>query len=81
MEENRMSVKERVMEILNREFDIDKNTDISQTLLKVGIDSIRLMMLIVNLEEEFGFEFDDTVMLGEIETISELCAVVEEKAN
>lgn len=76
-----MSVKERVMEILNREFDIDKNTDISQTLLKVGIDSIRLMMLIVNLEEEFGFEFDDTVMLGEIETISELCAVVEEKAN
>lgn len=72
-----MNVKEKVLDILSNNFSIDRNIDTSLPLLKVGIDSIKLMMLIVNLEEEFNIEFNDDVLVGKLNSIDALCKVLE----
>ncbi|MEC2074262.1 acyl carrier protein [Alkalihalophilus marmarensis] len=64
-------------ELLNKE-EIDKSED----LTKIGLDSITSIELIVDLEEEFSIEFDDSeLLLSNFETIDLIQKMIEKKAN
>jgi acyl carrier protein len=55
-------IKERVLEVVRRNslFNVDKVTENSVLRRDHGIDSIRLVEMVVDLEEEFNIEVDTT---------------------
>lgn len=73
-----MDVKKTVLDIIKNELEIEEKIDMSLPMTDIGIDSIRLMMLIVNIEEEMDIEFGDDVVLGNIVTLNDLVKTIEE---
>ena len=73
-----MDVKNTVLNIIKNELEIDEKIDMSLPMTDMGIDSIRLMVLIVNIEEELNIEFGDDVVLGDIVTLNDLVKTIEE---
>lgn len=73
-----MDVKNTVLNIIKNELEIDEKVDMALPMTDIGIDSIRLMMLIVNIEEELNIEFDDDVVLGDIVSLNDLVKTIEE---
>lgn len=57
-------VKERVMEVIKRNavFNADKVNENSSIRRDHGIDSIKLVEMIIDLEEEFDIEVDSAVL-------------------
>ena len=47
-----------IKSVLESEENIDSEADI----LSLGLDSINFVQLVVELEEQFGFEFDDNML-------------------
>ncbi len=57
-------VKERVMEVIKRNavFNADKVNENSRIRRDHGIDSIKLVEMIIDLEEEFDIEVDSAML-------------------
>ncbi len=57
-------VKERVIEVIKRTavFNADKVNENSSIKIDHGIDSIKLVEMIIDLEEEFDIEVDSAVL-------------------
>lgn len=69
-----MNVKEKVIEILNGinpYVDIDDNTDLLEELL----DSMTILLLISEIEEEYGFEIDLSAF--EVEWFQRIAGIVD----
>ena len=70
-------VYEKVVEIIKNQFDIDEvkpETNLNEDL---GSDSIDLLELVMEIEEEFDLEIDDT-QLGDIKTVQDIVDSIEE---
>lgn len=70
-------VYEKVVEIIKNQFDIDEvkpETNLNENL---GSDSIGLLELVMEIEEEFDLEIDDT-QLGDIKTVQDIVDSIEE---
>ncbi len=44
----------------------------------LGLDSLNLMLLAVQVEDEFGFRFEEVPMF---ETVGDICAYIEKKTS
>lgn len=70
-------VYEKVVEIIKEQFDVE-NIQLETNLKKdLGTDSVGLLELVMELEEEFDLEIDDT-QLGGIETVQDIVNSIEE---
>lgn len=71
-------ITKKLSEMLNREVSIDYETD----LRKEGLDSIKTIELIVNIEVEFDIQIDDQDLLVEnFSTVSKITRLLSEKYN
>lgn len=74
---------EKIIELIKQNCALEENNVTPETKLKeISLDSLSFISLIVNLEQEFGIEFDDEELnIYEWETVQEIINLVEEKAN
>jgi acyl carrier protein len=76
--------QERIFTILKENLDTKISNDLSLTtnLSKAGIDSIASIKMVVALESEFDFEFDDEmILISKYPTIKSLIDYVESKGT
>ncbi|NLA83679.1 MAG: acyl carrier protein [Clostridiales bacterium] len=79
-------VQKKAFEIITSGLDIQENQgayDISpdSELTAIGIDSTKFINMVVALENEFGFEFDDeNLLVSKFPTIKSIIDYVESKA-
>ena len=73
-------MKEKILSIVNavleneKDMDIDDNVDLSE----LGMTSISMISLVIQIEEELGIEFnDDDLVLDNFDTIKKIVANVE----
>ena len=70
-------VFEKIREMLAEKIDCEKETILPETkFTDVGIDSLDVTELVMNLEDEFGVEIG---MDASIETVADLVAKIERK--
>jgi acyl carrier protein len=76
--------QKRVMDIMvaNLDSEIAKNLSLETSLLIDGIDSITFIKIVVELEKEFNFEFDDEMLsIAAFSTIMSIIEYVEIKGT
>lgn len=78
-----MSNKEKIIiELVEQILDIDINCDVYANLINVGMDSIKVIQLLVKLEEEFNIEFaDEDLQMKFFVSIKEIAKLVDKKLN
>ena len=66
------NILEKIVEIVNKEFDIKlENVLSSDTLISYGIDSIAFMTMIIYIEEEYSIEFSfDGIFMKEYSDVT-----------
>lgn len=82
--ENVTEIQKRVLEIIKENLgaQVSKEIDLSTDLSKSGIDSIASIKMIVALETEFDFEFEDEmILISKYPTIKDLVDYVESKGT
>ena len=75
-----MEVKERVIEVLSDKLGINK-LEVKETqdiMNDLGADSLDMVEIIMEIEEEFGLKIDDTE-ISEVKTVGDLIKKVENK--
>ncbi len=72
-----MNIQEKVAKIFTK---YNKNTDIKpETSLKdLGLDSLDLVEVLMDIEEEFGIEFED---MESLQTVNDVLSYIEEKTK
>lgn len=81
---NVTEIQKRVLEIIKENLgaQVSKEIDLSTDLSKSGIDSIASIKMIVALETEFDFEFEDEmILISKYPTIKDLVDYVESKGT
>lgn len=73
-----IDILQRLTPVIFEDVDVVDQTDILEDL---GFDSINIMQLVVEVEEHFGIEFDDTLEYDEIANVGKLIKYVEKKLN
>ena len=74
--DNRLITK-KITEILNLKNSIDLNASLKNVY---GIDSLQIVQLVIDLEEEFSIELDDEDLLFEnYENINTIAKMIESK--
>jgi acyl carrier protein len=69
-------INKKLNEVLNREINLDFETD----LRNEGLDSIKTIVLIVNMEVEFDIQIDDQDLVVEnFSTVSKITKLLSEK--
>lgn len=77
-------VKEYIVELLQKNYDIDKEVDIDNlNYIEEGyVTSLGLIQFIINLEEKFNIQFTDEEMFSdEIRVVGTLTKLIERKMN
>ena len=74
-----MNIQEKIANIFTK---YSKNADInSDTSLKdLGLDSLDLVEVLMDIEEEFGIEFEDEEMVS-LKSVSDVLAIIERKTT
>ena len=77
---NRTDIFETVKKFILNQLPIDeaKITDDARMIEDLGADSANLMMLIIDLEEEFGTTVEDKA-LGDIKTVGDIVDYIAKK--
>jgi len=70
-------VYDKVVEIIKNQFDIDEVSPETNLMEDLGSDSIGLLELVMEIEEEFNLEIDDS-QLGNIKTVQDVVDSIEE---
>lgn len=64
-----------IKNIIINKFNIEKEFDYNTLLTDIGIDSLKIIELVLAIEEQYGFEFEDDKLsyqtLRSIDSISE----------
>lgn len=78
-----MSNKEKIIiELVEQILYTDINCDVYANLINVGMDSIKVIQLLVKLEEEFNIEFaDEDLQMKFFVSIKEIAKLVDKKLN
>lgn len=69
-------VKENVSEL----FESEKLSDESMFIDDLGFDSVSLMQLIIEVEEQFSIEFDD-INYGEVDSVGKMYEYIMKKID
>ena len=74
-----MNIQEKIGNIFTK---YSKNADINpETSLKdLGLDSLDLVEVLMDIEEEFGIEFEDEEMVS-LKTVNDVLAIIERKTK
>ena len=68
-------IQKEIIEIIKKQFKIEENIVIEEPLTEYGVDSIKIVELVLIIEERYGFEFDSEKLtykiLRNVKTISE----------
>lgn len=81
---DRNEIVQRIIEIFNNNDITDSTTKLNDTinLFDHGLNSIGVIDIVVNLEEVFGFEFqDEDLPFDNFESIGKIADVVERRIN
>ena len=72
-----MNIHENVSNIFTK---YSKNADINNdtSLKELGLDSLDLVEVLMDIEEEFGIEFEDEEMMA-LSTVNDVLAIIERK--
>ena len=72
-----MNLHEKVSNIFTK---YSKNADINNdtSLKELGLDSLDLVEVLMDIEEEFGIEFEDEEMMA-LSTVNDVLAIIERK--
>lgn len=77
----RESVVERIKEVMSRYLEVPVSSiDSFKELIKYNIDSIDMIELVANLEDEFDLELDPEDFMG-VDSIISLAEVITEKID
>lgn len=78
-----MGIKDKVITILSAHCDMENISQYlheNDDLTKLGMNSITFISMVVNLESEFGFEFEDEALdYNKFTSLNLLCGYVEEQ--
>ncbi len=73
-----------IVEIVQRVLNLtimDEKTDLDMDLKNMGLDSLKFVRIVVEVEDRFGIEFpDDKLDLSQTDTVRKLCEIVMESA-
>ncbi len=72
-----MDIKKTVSNILSKRVDVS-NLSESDSLLKLGLDSLDLVEVMLEIEEELGIEFDSSE-ISEVATLGDVLKLIEAK--
>ncbi len=72
------TVKDRVIEVITNVAVIKEVTGVGQVLSELGFDSLKKVNLIIELENEFNIQFDDSELSPKsLNTVSDLVELAE----
>lgn len=75
-------MKDRVVEIIRNACAIDEEVTLDCELKLLSLDSLTFVSIVVELEEEFGIEFElDELDVFDWKTVGDIANSVEEKVN
>ena len=75
-------MKERVLEIIRNACAIDEEITLSSELKLLSLDSLTFVGIVVELEEEFGVEFElDELGIFDWKTVGDIVKNLEDKVN
>lgn len=75
-------MKDRVVEIIRNACAIDEEVTLDGELKLLSLDSLTFVSIVVELEEEFGIEFElDELGVFNWKTVGDIANSVEEKVN
>lgn len=75
-------MKDRVVEIIRNACAIDEEVSLDSELKLLSLDSLTFVSIVVELEEEFGIEFElDELGFFDWKTVGDIANNVEEKVN
>ncbi|MDD6261597.1 MAG: phosphopantetheine-binding protein [Clostridiales bacterium] len=63
---------------VNPEINTETITEETKLVGDLGLDSLNMMLLAVQVEDEFGFRFDD---MPTFETVGDLCRYIDNKTS
>lgn len=72
-----MEIKAKVLDLLSSKCDISKINDDTE-LTKIGLDSLDLVEMMLNLETELNVEFDSNE-IADVKTLSDVISLIEKK--
>lgn len=74
------NIEERLLKIFEKGFGNIKEFGLDDELVKLGINSINFIKLIVEAEQEFGFEFSDEYLsTNQFKTLRDIIKYIDEK--
>lgn len=74
-------IREKIAKVLNININLVNAVDEQENLRKFDFNSIRLVELVVELENEFGIEFsDDDLLLESMDTIAKIKKLIEQRS-
>lgn len=59
-----------------QEAEVVLNLEMNAKILDVPLDSIQYIMLIVMIEEKYGFEFEDDYLMGDDLCLADICEYI-----
>ena len=75
-------MKDRVIEIIKNACAIDEEVTLGSELKLLSLDSLTFVGIVVELEEEFGIEFElDELSVFDWKSVGDIANSVEEKVN
>lgn len=75
-------MKDRVVDIIRNACAIDEEVTLDSELKLLSLDSLTFVSIVVELEEEFGIEFElDELGVFDWKTVGDIANNVEEKVN
>lgn len=72
-------INKRIFTVISRlaeENNIYDSIDMNSRLADLGINSLLFIKLLIQLEQEFGIEFDDAVTYDNVGTVEEMCKII-----
>jgi len=79
-----MDVESRLLKILREKLEVSEAVDIKPeySLQTLDINSVSFVKLVVEIEKEFGFEFqDDSIDMSKLSTVKNLIEFIEENCE
>lgn len=75
-----IEIQESILMLINLNVNTNRAISLSTNVCEIGIDSLIFVKIIVSLENEFKFEFDDDkLLLSNFQTIQSLAEYIEKK--
>lgn len=73
---------ERVQNTVRKVLNVNHELDDYQSLLEMGLDSLKTMQLIIEIEKGFHFTFEDEeLLMSNFITVNRIVEIIEKKAQ